>query len=57
MSFTARFAQDAGDAELEVFSFAVDPAGQRDRYPGKGKSINVDIVTNKCFYIKLFFFP
>jgi hypothetical protein len=22
------------------FSFAVDPAGQRDRYPGKGKPLS-----------------
>jgi len=53
---TRQVAQDAEDAELEIFSFAVDPPKiPADMKDGKGKSISVYIVTTMCLYMKLLF--
>ena len=35
-------------AEIKFIPFAVDPAGQRDRYPGKGNKLNHFVVKVSC---------
>ena len=36
---------DTEGAEMNNFSFAVDPAILRDRYPGKGKPLSLSKIT------------